>query len=50
MNNSILAITGSSGRLGSAFAREAVSRGYKVFLGDIDEDKSSEVRSFLAKK
>ncbi len=43
MNNFVLAITGSSGRLGSAFAREAVSRGYKVFLGDIDEAKSLEL-------
>ncbi len=37
MNNLVLAITGASGRLGTAFAREAVSRGCKVILGDIDE-------------
>ena len=43
LNNLIVAISGASGRLGSAFSRAIVANGGKVISGDVSEKKGNEL-------
>ena len=50
LDNTVVAISGGAGRIGSSFAREIVKNKGKVLIGDINENIAKSLVSELGEK